>query len=141
VFEKLQRWEDARDAYSRALQINGDNALARNNLAWLLAEHGGNIDVALNLAQEAQEKLSDNPQVMDTIGWVYYKKGIYKTAERYLKECAERDRGNAVFQYQLGMIEWKLGNRDGARTSLRNALSLDPNLADAASARAALAQL
>jgi Flp pilus assembly protein TadD len=141
IFEKLQRWDDARKAYENALRIDGDNALVKNNLAWLLAEHGGNIDLALKLAQQAKERLYDNPQVTDTIGWVYYKKGIYKTAQEYLKQSVDKEQKNATFQYQLGMAEWKLGNRKEARQSLLNAATLDPASREAALARAALAQL
>jgi tetratricopeptide (TPR) repeat protein len=139
IYEKLQRWDDARGVYERELQIDSDNALAKNNLAWLLAEHGGNIDLALKLAQQAKEKLYDNAQVNDTIGWVYYKKGIYKTARDYLKQSVEKDQKNATFQYQLGMAEKKLGNQEDARRDLLNAVSLDPNAPEAALARAALA--
>jgi len=140
IFEKLQRWDDARGVYERELQFNSDDALAKNNLAWVLAEHGGDIDLALNLAQQAEEKLSGNPQVNDTIGWVYYKKGLYKTAREYLKQCVEKDQKNAAFQYRLGMAEWKLGDQEGARRNLLNAVTLDPKSPEAALARAALAQ-
>jgi tetratricopeptide (TPR) repeat protein len=140
IFEKLQRWDDAQRVYERGLQFDSDNALLKNNLAWLLAEHGGNIDRALKLAREAKEKLYDNPQITDTIGWIYFKKGIYGTARDYLKECAGKDQKNATFQFQLGMAEWKLGNQKEARVALLNALSLDPNLPEASLARAALAR-
>jgi len=140
IFEKLQRWDDARGVYERELQFNSDDALAKNNLAWVLAEHGGDIDLALNLAQQAEEKLSGNPQVNDTIGWVYYKKGLYKTDREYLKQCVEKDQKNAAFQYRLGMAEWKLGDQEGARRNLLNAVTLDPKSPEAALARAALAQ-
>ncbi|MGA7412664.1 MAG: tetratricopeptide repeat protein [Bryobacteraceae bacterium] len=139
IYEKLQRWDDARGCYERALQLDGDNALAKNNLAWLLVEHGGNIDLALTLAQQAKEKLYDNPQVTDTIGWVYYKKGVYKTARDYLKQSVEKDQKNPTFQYQLGMAEQKLGNQDAARRDLLNAIALDPQSPEAALARSALA--
>jgi tetratricopeptide (TPR) repeat protein len=77
MIEKFRRWDEAQKAYERGLQLDGDNAaVLKNNLAWVLAEHGGNIDVALKLVQEATEKLYDNPQVTDTIGWVYYKKAL-----------------------------------------------------------------
>jgi len=109
-------------------------------LAWVVAEHGGDIDQALSLAQQAKEKLPDNPQVNDMIGWVYYKKGIYKTARGYLQQCVERDQKNATFQYRLGMAEWKLGNQEEARRDLLNAVTLDPKSPEAALARAALAQ-
>jgi len=141
ILESVQRWDDARKAYERVVQLDQDNALAKNNLAWLLAEHGGNIDAALNLAQEAKQKSVNNLQVTNTIGWIYYKKGIYKTALNYLKECVEKDSKNATFQYQLGVVYWKLGQTDDARRLLRNALQLDPHFPESKLAQDILLQL
>jgi len=141
VFERAQQWDEARKAYERVVQLDRDNAIAKNNLAWLLAEHGGNIDVALNLAQDAKQQSVNNLQITDTIGWIYYKKGIYKTALDYLKECAAKDSKNATFQYQLGMVYWKLGEKEDARRLLLNALTLNPNLPESKSAQQVLIQL
>ncbi len=141
IFEKVQRWDEARAAYERVLQADSGNALAKNNLAALLAERGGNMDVALKLAQEAKEALGDNLQVTNTIGWIYYKKGIYQMAWNYLKECAGREPGNPMFQYQFGLASWRAGKDDDARQSLLKALKLDPNLPEAKDAREILAHL
>jgi len=141
IFEKIERWDDARKAYERVLQIDGENAVAKNNIAWLLVEHGGNIDVALNLAQQAKEALGDDLQVTNTIGWIYYQKGVYQTAWTYLKESAQKDQKNAIFQYHLGMACWKLGRREEARAALLNALKLNPNVQEAHLAREVLTQL
>jgi Flp pilus assembly protein TadD len=71
---------------------------------------------------------------------VYYKKGIYNIALNYLKQCAEKDQKNATFQYQLGVTYWKLGEEVHARNFLLQALTLDPNLPEAQSARTAIVQ-
>ena len=86
VLEKLQRWDEAQKAYELVLQLDNDEPVAKNNLASLLVSRGGNIDVALTLAQQAKERLPDNVQVTATIGWIYYQKKAYKTALDYLKE-------------------------------------------------------
>ena len=131
ILEKLRRWDEAQRAYQQVLQLDGENAVAKNNLASLLVDRGGNLDAALSLAQEAKEKLVNNLQVTNTIGWIYYKKSSYQTALKYLQECAEKDQTSATFQYQLGMTYWKLGRRDEAKQALQNALTLDRNLPDA----------
>ena len=141
ILEKIQLWNDARTSYERALQLDNANAVAKNNLAWLLVEHGDDIDRALKLAQEAKERLPDNVRVTSTIGWIYYKKGIYSAARNYLKECADKEPNNAVYQFQLGMVYSRLGNRDDARRALLNALTLDPHSAEGQAASRALAQL
>jgi tetratricopeptide (TPR) repeat protein len=139
LFEKIEHWEEAQKAYERAVQLDSGNAIAKNNLAWLLASRGGNIDIALSLAQQAEEQLADNVEVTGTLGWIYYKKQAYKTALEYLKQCAAKDQKNATFQYELGLTYWKLGDNSQARRLLLTALILDPKSPDAAIAREALA--
>lgn len=139
LYEKLDRWDEAQKAYEQAVQLDSSNAIAKNNLAWLLVSRGGNIDVALSLAQQAKEQLADNVQVTGTLGWIYYKKQVYKTALQYLKECVAKDQKNATFQYQLGLTYWKLGDTVQARRALTAALTLDPSSTEAGMARDALA--
>lgn len=141
VFERLQRWNEARDAYERSLQLDDSNAIAKNNLASVLADHGGDLNVALTLAQQAKEKLVDSPEVSSTLGWIYYKKQVYGMAIKYLEDSATKDQKNATFQYELGMTQWKLGNTAEARRSLARALQLDAHFPEAASAAAALSQI
>ena len=141
VYEKAQRWEEARKAYQRVLQLDHTNAIAQNNLAWLLAERGGNIDVALKLAQQAKEKMVDDINVTNTIGWIYYKKSSYQMALNYLKECAEKSPENPVFQYHLGMTYFKLGRTAEAKETLQKSLKLNPKFSQSESARQMLAQL
>ena len=46
---------------------------ALNNLAWNYAEHGGNLTTALTHAKTAQEAEPNNPEVADTLGWIYFR--------------------------------------------------------------------
>ena len=78
ILDEVQAWDEARKAYQHVLALDNDNAVAKNNLAWLLAAHGGNIDLASNLAQQAKEKLTDTLQATNTIGWIYYEKAFTK---------------------------------------------------------------
>jgi tetratricopeptide (TPR) repeat protein len=139
IFEKLQRWDEAQHAYERVVELDGDNAEAKNNLAWVLVSHGGNVDVALSLAEQAEEKLAGSAQVADTIGWIYYKKSLYKTAVQYLSRCAQADQKNATFQYHLGMTYLKLGSIEEGRRALLRTLTLDPHFAEAPMVKEALA--
>ena len=72
--------EEAKRWYEKALVADASAPVAANNLAWLTAEQGGNLDVAMQLAQTAKARLPDSPQVDDTLGWVYYKKGLHTLA-------------------------------------------------------------
>ena len=61
IYEAAGDFENARISYEKALAADPDNVVAKNNLAWVYAEHGGNIDVALKLAEEAKEKAPEDP--------------------------------------------------------------------------------
>ena len=81
----------ARDRFERALQIDPEAAVAANNLAWIYAETGGNLDVALQLAQVAQKHLPGVAEVGDTLGYIYYKKQLAPLAISTLTVSAEKD--------------------------------------------------
>lgn len=90
VYEKNDRRADAIDAYEKAISLNGDLGVAKNNLAYLLTESGGDLDRALDLAQQAKEQLPDDGSAADTLGWVLLKRGVPSAAIGYLQEAAER---------------------------------------------------
>lgn len=90
VYEREDRRADAIDAYEKAISLNGDLAMAKNNLAYLLAESGGDLDRALELAQQAKEALPDDGSAADTLGWVLLKRGVPSAAIGYLEEAVQR---------------------------------------------------
>jgi tetratricopeptide (TPR) repeat protein len=90
AYESNGRPSEAIDAYERSISLNGDLALAKNNLAYLLTESGGDLDRALELAQQAKEQLPDDGSAADTLGWVLLKRGVPSAAIGYLEEAKER---------------------------------------------------
>jgi len=64
-FEAQGDWEKAQAAYQRALAIRPEEPLAANNLAYLMLEHSGNVNVALTLAQTARRNLPNIPSSAD----------------------------------------------------------------------------
>jgi tetratricopeptide (TPR) repeat protein len=73
--------------YEDAIRLDPDLAEAKNNLAYIYADRGQNLDRALDLAQDAKTLLPDNPSVSDTLGWVLYKRGVPAAAISYLKDA------------------------------------------------------
>jgi tetratricopeptide (TPR) repeat protein len=140
IYERKSDFASARVSYENALTANPDNVIAKNNLAWLYAEHGGNVDVALKLAEEAKEKAPNDPGIADTLGWIYVKKGSYEAAVDNLKDSTAKEPNNASYLYHLGTAYYKLGRNGEARKELEAALNM-PNFGDAADARKLLAQI
>lgn len=140
IYERKGDFAKAESSYENSVSADPDNVLAKNNLAWLYAEHGGNVDVALKLAEEAREKAPNEPGIGDTLGWIYVKKGSYEAAVENLKDSAAKDPNNPSYLYHLGMAYYKMGRNAEARKELEAALKM-PNFGNADGARQILAQI
>ena len=113
--------------YRRAIEIDGGLSEAKNNLAYLLAERGEDLDLALDLAQEAKAAMPDNPSAADTLGFVLYKRGIPSAAVGYLREAvAGMDAGSpelGVVRHHLALAYEANDQKDLAIESLEISLS------------------
>ena len=81
IHDGLKEHEQAQAHYEAVLKLDPRFAPAANNLAWILVEHGGNLDVALSHAQMAREQQPNDSYIADTLGWVYYKKCVSSCQE------------------------------------------------------------
>jgi tetratricopeptide (TPR) repeat protein len=136
--ELKKDWPQAISQYEMALKLDSNYALAKNNLAWLYAEHGGNISVALRLAQEARSALPKDPHVADTLGWLLVKIGSAQSAVPYLKECTRAIPQNPAYHYHLGTAYFNAGQTEQAKQELQTALRLRASFEGSDEARKAL---
>jgi tetratricopeptide (TPR) repeat protein len=149
----LQNIDAAIDNYRKALSLDQNATFAANNLAWLYAIHGkGNLDEAVRLAQSAVQSNPEVSSFVDTLGWVYYKKGLYGVAAEQLQKAvsvdetiARRNNGtpSPTFHYHLGAALAAKGEKAAARREIENALKLSEKtpFPEADEARKALATL
>jgi len=121
--------------------VDRDAAVAANNLAWMYAEDDERLDEALQLAQAAKARLPNEPEIANTLGYVYFRKGMFGPAVTALKEAVDKRPDAAAFRYHLGFAYAKNGDNGLARKTLELALKLDSNAREAAEARAVLAEL
>lgn len=141
ILQTQNKRDEAKKAYRDTLAVDPTAAVAANNLAWMMTEDNGNLDDALQLVQTARIKLPDSPEVNDTLGLIYLKKGMHEQAIAAFKQSVEKQPNTAIFQYHLGLASAKAGQFIQARRALETALRLDPKGADAAEAKAALSRL
>jgi tetratricopeptide (TPR) repeat protein len=87
---------EAEKDYRKALDIAPETAIAANNLAWLLAENQGNLDEALQLAQGSVNKNQTVAGFYDTLGFVYFQKGLYLPAVEQMKKAVALDEAQAL---------------------------------------------
>lgn len=113
--------------YETIVKVQPDNAIALNNLAYMLAEDGKDLDQALTYAQRARQQRPNDPDVADTLGWIYIKKNLSDNAVRVFRELTAKHRENPIYHYHLGMALFQKGDRGGAKQSLQQALTLRPS--------------
>lgn len=131
AYEGLRQPARAAAAYRRALALQGDDPVALNNLAWVLAEDLGRPDEALPLAEQAVRLDPRSGEMLDTLGRIHYRRGNYAKAVELLREAARRLPRSAAVHYHLGLAYTKLGQRDDAASVLRRAAQLDAAFAEA----------
>jgi tetratricopeptide (TPR) repeat protein len=128
MIEQMQsRLPEAEQAFQRVLRLDPRAGVAANNLAWIYAERGSDLDTALQLAQTAKASMPDQPQVNDTLGWVYFKKDMLQMAISTLQHTLELDSNNGPASYHLALAYEKSGNRVDARRMLEQSLRLGPS--------------
>src|SRR5204863_10054592 len=130
-----------REAFEQTLSVDTRAAVASNNLAYLDAEAGSNLDVALNRAQAAKAALPDDADVNDTLGWIYVKQGLPALAVSPLEQAIQKRPSEPLYHYHLGVAHQKAGDKDRAREELSRALSLSSSFPNAADAKRALETL
>jgi tetratricopeptide (TPR) repeat protein len=129
AYQQLGQVDRAAESYRRALALNDKDVASLNNLAWILAEVRKKPDEALPLATKADQLAPGTAEVLDTLGWIQYRRGAYPEAEKSLARAVEKAPNNGVLRYHLGMTYARLGRKADAVSTLRRAAQLDPKLA------------
>ena len=113
---------EAEAQYNEVLKLAPNNALALNNLGYLLVERGVRLEEALKMIQRAVDASPNNGAYLDSLGWAYFKLGKFDDAERYLTQAARLYIGSATVQEHLGDVYDRLGKKEMARTTWQKAL-------------------
>ncbi|MGK0485440.1 MAG: tetratricopeptide (TPR) repeat protein [Myxococcota bacterium] len=126
LYEAQGERDKAQVSYENAIKYDENHAIAKNNLAYLLADTGKDLDRALDLAQDAKALLPNDANAADTLGWVLYKRGVNGAAVGYLKESIEiaeaDDPALGVMRHHLALAYEADGNKVRAAEVLRAAI-------------------
>ena len=121
---------EARRLYQGVLKTRPDDTTALNNLAFLMADTGGDLDEALKLAKQAWDKDPKESRFSDTIGYIYLKQGQRDSAVQTFGNLVHKNPLVAVYHYHFGMALVAKGDKIGARKELQAALAAHPGPQD-----------
>jgi tetratricopeptide (TPR) repeat protein len=122
ICDALGKKKESIDSYNKVLAIDPDNALALNNLAFMTADTGSNLDQAMTWAERAKKRSPDNADVSDTLGYVYYRKNLNSEALRIFRQISQDHPQNSTFHLHLAMALLKQGDKQAARDEATKAM-------------------
>ena len=88
-FERLGDWESAEKDLIESLKIAPEAPHVLNYLAYSWIDKGINLDKGLEMLKRAVKLREDDGYIIDSLGWAYYKKKNYITAEQFLQRAVE----------------------------------------------------
>jgi tetratricopeptide (TPR) repeat protein len=141
VLDQMGKKQEAVTSYRKALTKTPDDPLLLNNLAFLLAETGGNLTEAQQMISAAIRKKPDVPQLRDTMAWVQIKQHHSAGALQSLTSLTTKYPDNATYRYHYAVALIDSGNRSEAKLQAETALSKKPPAEMATALRNLLAQV
>jgi tetratricopeptide (TPR) repeat protein len=103
-------------------------ALALNNIGYILADAGVALPEARAMLERATNELPLEPNCLDSLGWLYYRMGDTHTALFYLERAVRLlpRPGEPEILYHLAVVYNRVGRFQRARRLIERALALDP---------------
>ena len=124
-YERLADYVSSDKDLLTSLEVNPDDAYVLNYLAYSWLERKYKIDLSLQMLEKAYAKRSNDPYIIDSIGWAYYLIDDYEKAENFLKRAVELMPEDPIVNDHYGDILWKLDRKIQARYFWENVLNLE----------------
>lgn len=110
----------------RIIELQPNNAEAMNALGYTLANQTDRIDEALVLIQQALALSPDNPAIIDSLGWAYYRLGDLPQALELLQRAFKSFPDHEVAAH-LGEVLWQLQRTEEAQSIWQQGLDQEPD--------------
>jgi tetratricopeptide (TPR) repeat protein len=125
ILEKMNRFEESIKSMETVLDIDPQNADALNFIGYSYADRGIHLDRAEQMIIQALKIKPDNGYILDSLGWVHFKKNQYDSALKHLKRAWELLPDDSNIMEHLGDVYLKIGQDKEALDHYRNAVKID----------------
>ena len=123
--EKLDRIDAMERHLRRVIELRPDYAHAYNALGYTFADRNVRLPEALQLIEKAHQLAPEDPYILDSLGWVYFRMGDLAAARKYL-ELAYSAKPDAEVTVHLAEVLWASGEQARARQLLRDVRAKEP---------------
>jgi tetratricopeptide (TPR) repeat protein len=124
-YERKGDYENADKDLLDSLLLDPEDAYVLNYLAYSWLERDYKIDEAIEMLETAYKIKSNDPYIIDSIGWAYYLISDYNKAENFLKRAVELMPNDPIVNDHYGDILWSLNQKIQARYFWKNVLKMD----------------
>ena len=124
-YERMGDYVNSDKDLLKSLKVKPNDAYVLNYLAYSWLERNYKIDSALQMLESAYQSESNDPYIIDSIGWAYYLIQDYTKAEEFLIRAVELMPEDPTVNDHYGDILWKLDRKIQARYFWKNVLDLD----------------
>ena len=125
AYERIGEWNKAEKDLLNSLNVSPDQAHVINYLAYSWIEQGIKIERSLKMLEKANKLKSNDPYIIDSLGWAFFKLKKYKDAKNYLQMAVELLPADPIINDHYGDVLWKNGNKIQARYYWNYALNLE----------------
>jgi Tfp pilus assembly protein PilF len=106
----------------KSIELNERHARALNYLGYTLAETGGDLNEAERLIRRALAVEPHSGYILDSMGWVLYKKGQFEQALNYLNRAAATGENDPVIYEHIGEVALAMGRFEAAVGAFEQAI-------------------
>ncbi len=125
AYERNGEWDKAEKDLLASLDARPNQAYVINYLAYSWIEQGVKIEKSLEMLEEANKIKSNDPYIIDSLGWALFKLKRYKESKKYLQLAVRLMPADPIVNDHYGDVLWKNGNKLQARYYWKYVLSLD----------------
>ncbi len=115
AYERLGEWDKAEKDLLSSLDSNPNQAYVINYLAYSWIEQGIKIEQALKMLKKANSLKSNDPYIIDSLGWALFKLKRYKDSKIYLQSAVKLMPADPIVNDHYGDVLWMSGNKIQAR--------------------------
>lgn len=123
--ERLNKIDVAEQSLLRLIALRPRHAHAFNALGYSLADRNIRLEEAQNYIEKALALAPDDPHIIDSMGWVLYRRGDLEGALNHLQKAYQLQPDPEI-AIHLGEVLWKLDRKDEAIALWRRAREAEP---------------
>ncbi len=125
AYERIGEWDNAEKDLLASLNADPNQPYVINYLAYSWVEQGIKIKKSLSMLEKANKLRSNDPYIIDSLGWVLFKLERYKESKKYLEMAVRLMPGDPIVNDHYGDALWKNGNEIQARYYWNYVLGLE----------------